>query len=84
MKKCCRKNIYRLPLPLVVVCIVFPIYPHFFHIRNLRQVLLNLSIDTIVAVGMMLLLISGSFDLSVGSVVAFAGAWLPTSCSFMK
>lgn len=40
---------------------------------NLSQVLLNLSIETIVAVGMMILLISGSFDLSVGSVVAFAG-----------
>ncbi len=35
--------------------------------------MLNLSIDTIVAVGMMLLLISGAFDLSVGSVVAFSG-----------
>ena len=40
---------------------------------NWSQLLLNLSIDTIVAVGMMLLLIAGVFDLSVGSVVAFAG-----------
>ena len=40
---------------------------------NLSQIVLNLSIDTIVAVGMMLLLVSGVFDLSVGSVVAFAG-----------
>lgn len=41
--------------------------------ENLSQILLNLSIDTIVAVGMMLLLVSGAFDLSVGSIVAFTG-----------
>jgi len=54
----------------VFTCIYPAIFPTF---ANLKQVLLNLSIDTIVAVGMMLLLISGSFDLSVGSVVAFSG-----------
>lgn len=32
---------------------------------NLSQIALNLSIDTIVVVGMMLLLVSGVFDLSV-------------------
>jgi ribose transport system permease protein len=47
----------------------------FFSLENLSLVLLNLSIDAIVAVGMMILLISGSFDLSVGSVVAFAGGF---------
>ena len=41
---------------------------------NISLVLLNLSIESIVAVGMMLLLISGMFDLSVGSVVAFSGS----------
>lgn len=54
----------------VSAAIIFPAtFPTF---DNFSQVLLNLSIDTIVAVGMMLLLISGVFDLSVGSVVAFA------------
>jgi ribose transport system permease protein len=50
---------------------VFP--NNFPTFENLSQVMLNLSIDTVVAVGMMLLLISGAFDLSVGSVVAFSG-----------
>ncbi|WP_233219280.1 ABC transporter permease [Adhaeribacter arboris] len=50
-----------------------PIPRNFPTFENLSQVLLNLSIDTIVAVGMMLLLIAGMFDLSVGSVVAFSG-----------
>jgi ribose/xylose/arabinose/galactoside ABC-type transport system permease subunit len=51
--------------------VVWPnIFPTF---DNISQLLLNLSIDSIVAVGMMILLISGSFDLSVGSVTAFSG-----------
>lgn len=55
----------------VVTSIIFPgTFPTF---ENFSQILLNLSIDTIVAVGMMLLLISGAFDLSVGSIVAFTG-----------
>ena len=50
------------------------IFPEQFATRdNFSQVLLNLSIDTIVAVGMMILLIGGMFDLSVGSIVAFSG-----------
>jgi ribose transport system permease protein len=55
----------------VIASVIFPhTFPTF---ENVSQILLNLSIDTIVAVGMMLLLISGAFDLSVGSVVAFTG-----------
>ncbi|HZG25033.1 MAG TPA: ABC transporter permease [Chitinophagaceae bacterium] len=75
MKKIFQERIYTLSLTIIVVCFIFAlIYPSlFFTFDNLRQVLLNLSIDTIVAVGMMLLMVSGSFDLSVGSVVAFAG-----------
>jgi ribose transport system permease protein len=74
-QKIIEERIYSLLLLLVMVCgiasLVFPsTFPTF---DNFSQILLNLSIDTIVAVGMMLLLISGAFDLSVGSVVAFAG-----------
>ena len=59
-------------LVLIVVCaMLWPTkFPTF---SNLSLVFLNLSIETIVAVGMMILLISGVFDLSVGSVVAFSG-----------
>lgn len=68
-------RVYALTALLILVCIgaaiAFPtIFPTF---ENMRQLLLNLSIDTIVAVGMMILLISGTFDLSVGSVTAFTG-----------
>ena len=75
MQKILQDRVYTLALTIVVVCIaaafVFPTtFPTF---GNFSQVLLNLSIDTIVAVGMMILLIAGVFDLSVGSVVAFSG-----------
>jgi ribose transport system permease protein len=42
--------------------------------NNIIGILLSISIETIVAVGMMILLISGVFDLSVGSVVGISGA----------
>jgi ribose transport system permease protein len=75
IKKILEERIYTLSIMLAVIIViaslVFPTtFPTF---ENFSQILLNLSIDTIVAVGMMLLLVSGSFDLSVGSVVAFAG-----------
>ena len=58
-----------LAIIFVVASLTFPTtFPTF---GNVSQLLLNLSIDTIVAVGMMILLISGAFDLSVGSIVAF-------------
>ena len=70
-----QERTYSLTITIVLVglvaAIVFPqTFPTF---GNWSQLLLNLSIDTIVAVGMMLLLVSGVFDLSVGSVVAFSG-----------
>lgn len=75
LKKIIEDRIYSLfTMIIVVIIIASAIFPDTFPtFENFRQLLLNLSIDTIVAVGMMILLISGSFDLSVGSVVAFAG-----------
>lgn len=75
LKKIIEDRVYSLLVLLTVVVVtaafVFPAtFPTF---ENFRQILLNLSIDTIVAVGMMILLVSGAFDLSVGSVVAFTG-----------
>jgi ribose transport system permease protein len=75
IKKILQERIYTLSIMLLIIAgvasLVFP--DTFSTFDNFSQILLNLSIDTIVAVGMMLLLVSGSFDLSVGSVVAFAG-----------
>jgi ribose transport system permease protein len=75
MRKLFQDRVTSLSINIVIICllasIVFP--QNFPTFGNVSQVLLNLSIDTIVAVGMMLLLIAGMFDLSVGSVVAFSG-----------
>ncbi len=77
INKILQDRVYSLGLVLVttalITSLVFPsTFPTF---ENFSQILLNLSIDTIVAVGMMLLLISGAFDLSVGSIVAFTGCF---------
>jgi len=48
--------------------------PVFMKQGNIMAMLLGLSIDAVVAVGMTILLVSGGFDLSVGSGVAIAGA----------
>lgn len=70
-----RDRVFTLGITSILLCIVMSIiYPQQFPtVDNFSQILLNLSIDTIVAVGMMILLIGGMFDLSVGSVVAFSG-----------
>ncbi len=75
MKKILSDRTYSLGLiiMLLVVCASFVFPGKFGTFQNFSQILLNLSIDTIVAVGMMILMISGAFDLSVGSVVAFSG-----------
>jgi ribose transport system permease protein len=75
LKERLQDRVFSLSISILILCVLLTlIYPtQFATLDNLSQLLLNLSIDTIVAVGMMILLISGMFDLSVGSVVAFAG-----------
>jgi ribose transport system permease protein len=48
--------------------------PYFLNSRNLLALLLTLSAEAVIAVGMTNLLVSGGFDLSVGSVVGLVGA----------
>lgn len=47
--------------------------PYFLTSVNLLAVMLGLSVEAIIAVAMTILLISGGFDMSVGSVVGFSG-----------
>lgn len=86
LRKILEDRVYMLGIMILIVCavasVVFPAtFPTF---DNFSQLFLNLSIDTIVAVGMMLLLISGAFDLSVGSVVAFTGCLTAYLMYFMN
>jgi len=75
IKERLRDRIFSLGASIILLSIIMAfVFPNRFPtIENFSQIMLNLSIDTIVAVGMMVLMIGGMFDLSVGSIVAFAG-----------
>lgn len=47
--------------------------PQFLTFGNIHAVFLGMAVEAIVAVGMTVLLVSGGFDLSVGSVLALGG-----------
>lgn len=55
--------------------------PYFLTTANLLAVMLGLSLEAIIAVAMVHLMVSGGFDMSVGSIVAFTGA---TTAMFLK
>lgn len=58
-------------IALVVVLTIMK--PSFVSARNLTNILKQSSINGILAFGMMFVIISGGFDMSVGSTLAFAG-----------
>jgi len=58
---------------IVIFIIMSFVSPYFLTKINIHSLLLSLSVTAIIAVGMTNLLISGGFDLSVGSVVGFTG-----------
>ncbi len=65
-----------LGLLIIVVAyfVAMSIYkPEFCRIEIVKVMLLTLSVNAIIACGMAILLISGGFDLSVGSVLGFSG-----------
>lgn len=62
----------------LIVAILFIVMsfasPYFLNTANILAVLLGLSMEAIIAVAMVHLMVSGGFDMSVGSVLAFTGA----------
>jgi ribose transport system permease protein len=59
---------------LVGLCVVlWALTPHFLTVSNLLNIAEQAAIIAIVAVGMTFVIITGGIDLSVGSVLAFAG-----------
>jgi len=58
---------------LVIVLILSVVSPVFFSTRNLLNILRQISVNGIIAVGVTFVIISGGIDLSVGSIVAIAG-----------
>ncbi len=63
-------------LVLIILLMSFIIYlvnPNFLTVANFRAVALGFSIEGLVVIAMTMVLISGAFDLSVGSIMAFTG-----------
>jgi ribose/xylose/arabinose/galactoside ABC-type transport system permease subunit len=61
-------------LVLILICIVFAwLEPAFLSQRNIFNVLRQVSIYGLLAVGMTFVILTGGIDLSIGSVLAFAG-----------
>lgn len=65
-------NTYIIFLALFVICCL--ISDKFFSYLNLRNILLQQTAPILVAVGMLLVILTGGIDLSVGSVMAFGSS----------
>jgi ribose transport system permease protein len=58
-------------LALVLLCIFFSIFsPRFASLANITNIFTQISINTVIAVGMTFVILLGGIDLSVGSVLA--------------
>ena len=61
-------------LVLIILCVVLGLLlPPFLTTRNILNVLRQISITGIVAVGMTFVIVTGGIDISVGSIVALCG-----------
>lgn len=56
----------------IIIVVMSVMSPYFFSVANLRAIVIGLAPTAIIAIGMAILLISGGFDLSVGSVMALS------------
>jgi ribose/xylose/arabinose/galactoside ABC-type transport system permease subunit len=65
---------YGLLLGLAVTCVIIGLAnPVFLSFGNLSNILLQATVNTVIAIGMTFVIIAGGIDLSVGSIVALAG-----------
>lgn len=62
-------------LGLIVLCVIISIAaPRFLNINNILNVLTQVSVNAILAIGMSFVILTGGIDLSVGSTLALTGA----------
>ena len=59
---------------VIFACIVAVLNPNFLSAGNILNVLRQVSVNFVLAIGMTFVIISGGIDLSVGSLLAFTGA----------
>jgi len=64
---------------LLMIVVLSSVSKTFLSVNNMLNILRQVSVSGIIAMGMTLVLVTGGIDLSVGSVVAFAGV---IACTF--
>ncbi len=65
---------YSLITVLIIISLLMGIFTnYFFKFANLNSILLGLTVEGIIVIGMVILLISGGLDLSVGSTMCMTG-----------
>ena len=66
---------YKSLIGLLILCIVISfITPRFLSIANIKNVLTQVSVNAVIAIGMSFVILTGGIDLSVGSILAVSGA----------
>ncbi|GAA0078398.1 ribose ABC transporter permease [Clostridium sp. CTA-5] len=66
---------YKSLIGLFILCIAISILtPRFLSISNITNVLTQVSVNAIIAIGMTFVILTGGIDLSVGSTLAISGA----------
>lgn len=63
-------------LYLVMVLIFSLSSPHYFTVTNFKSIISNLAVDGILAAGVVIVMIAGGFDLSVGSLMGLVGVFI--------
>lgn len=66
---------------IIFSIVVSMLNPRFLSVPNLLNVLRQTSINSVIAIGMTLVILTGGIDLSVGSVLAISGALCATMVS---
>lgn len=66
---------YKSLIGLLILCIVISlITPRFLSFGNVKNVLTQVSVNAVIAIGMSFVILTGGIDLSVGSILAVSGA----------
>lgn len=66
---------YKSLIGFFILCIIISIItPRFLTLTNITNVLTQISVNAIIAVGMTFVILTGGIDLSVGSILAISGA----------
>lgn len=66
---------YKSLIGFLILCLIISVIsPRFLSVSNLLNVLTQVSVNAIIAIGMSFVILTGGIDLSVGSILAITGA----------